>query len=77
MIGYDYIMCIHMANRFRNKLIHIYLHADEDNFLKSYSEKNYLSVSELIRGWIHEVMKKEGYSMNEPLYPEPNKREVK
>ena len=30
----------YMAKRFRTKLIHIYLHEEEDKFLKSYADKN-------------------------------------
>ncbi|MGH7908558.1 MAG: hypothetical protein ACRENW_01765 [Thermodesulfobacteriota bacterium] len=56
--------------RFRPKLIHIYLHTEEDKFVKEYAERNYLTVSELIRGWIHEVMKREGYKISEPSLPE-------
>ncbi|MDA2921225.1 hypothetical protein MYX76_17330 [Desulfobacterota bacterium AH_259_B03_O07] len=52
--------------RFRPNLIHIYLHQEEDKFLRSYAESNFLTVSELVRGWIHEVMKHEGYKINEP-----------
>jgi len=62
-----------MAKRLRPKLIHIYLHPDEDKFLRSYAEKNYLSVSELVRGWIHEVMKMEGVEITEPKNPERNR----
>lgn len=62
-----------MANRFRPNLIHIYLHPEESKFLKSYSDSNMLTVSELIRGWIHEVMKREGYEIKEPSLPEPSK----
>lgn len=59
-----------MAKRFRPNMIHIYLHPDEDNFVKKYAEDNYVTVSELIRGWIHEVMKIEGYEIKEPKNPE-------
>ncbi len=59
-----------MQKRFRPKLIHIYLHAEEDKFLKSYAEDNFLTVSELIRGWIHQTMKNEGYEIKEPIYHE-------
>ena len=55
--------------RFRPKLIHIYLHLDEDSFLRSYAERNFLTVSELIRGWLHEAMKNEGYEIKEPSLP--------
>ena len=53
-------------------MIHIYLHEEENKFLKQYANENLLSVSELIRGWLHEVMKKEGYILKEPQIPEPN-----
>ncbi len=66
-----------MAKRFRSKLIHIYVHPEEDKFLKSYAEKNFLTVSELIRGWMREVMKREGFEIIEPSNPEDKKREAK
>jgi hypothetical protein len=50
-------------------MIHTYLHPEEDKFIKDYAERNFLTVSELIRGWIHETMKNEGYDMKEPLIP--------
>jgi len=56
--------------RFRPNLIHIYLHQEEDKFLRSYAESNFLTVSELVRGWIHELMKREGYEIQEPSLPE-------
>ncbi len=56
--------------RFRPNLIHVYLHPEEDKFVKKYAERNYLSVSELIRGWIHKVMKRERYEIKEPSIPE-------
>jgi hypothetical protein len=59
-----------MVRRFRPTLIHIYLHPDEDKFLKKYASRNYLTVSELVRGWMHEVMKREGYEIKEPSMPE-------
>lgn len=45
-----------MPKRFRNKLIHIYLHEEKDKFLKNYANKNLATVSELFRGWLHEVL---------------------
>lgn len=59
-----------MAKRFRPNMIHIYLHTEEDKFLRSYADTNYLTVSELIRGWVHEVMKREGYEIQEPSLPD-------
>ena len=53
--------------------MHVFLHPEEDRFLKSYAESNYLTVSELIRGWMHEVMKREGYVIKEPSLPESKK----
>ena len=50
-------------------MIHIYLHPEEDKFIKDYAKQNFLTVSELIRGWIHETMKLEGYEINEPTLP--------
>ena len=63
-----------MSNRLRPKLIHIYLHKDEDKFLRNYAEKNYLTVAELFRGWLHEVMKREGLDIKEPALPEPSNK---
>ncbi len=57
------------ANRFRPNMIHTYLHPEEDKFIKDYAERNFLTVSELIRGWFHEVMKINGYDIKEPLIP--------
>jgi len=37
-------------------------------------KKNLLSASELFRGWLHEVMKNEGYEIKEPLNPEKIKK---
>jgi hypothetical protein len=54
-------------------MIHTYLHPEEDKFIKDYAEKNFLTVSELIRGWIHETMKSEGYDIKETTLPESSK----
>jgi len=40
-------------------MIHIFLHSEEDKFVREYAEKNYLAVAELIRVWIHVIMKRE------------------
>lgn len=61
-------------NRLRPKLIHIYLHEDEDKFLRDYAEKNYLTVAEVFRGWLHEIMKRERYEITEPSLPETVKK---
>ena len=61
-------------NRLRPKLIHIYLHEEEDKFFRNYAEKNYLTVAEVFRGWLHEVMKREGHEIAEPLLPETSKK---
>ena len=52
--------------RIRTKLFQVWLHPQELKFLSDYAEENLLSNSELIRGWIHEVMKREGYKFKEP-----------
>jgi len=56
------------SKRFRPNLIHVYLHLEEDKFVRNYAEKNFLSVSELIRGWIHECTKRERYKIKEPSF---------
>jgi len=56
--------------RIRTKLFQVWLHPRESEFLTNYAEKNMLTASETIRGWIHEVMKLEGYKINEPRNPE-------
>ena len=58
------------TKRLRPNLIHIYLHPEENKFIKDYAEQNFLTVSELVRGWIHETMKREGYEINEPSLPD-------
>jgi len=63
-----------MVKRLRPKLIHIYLHEEEDKFLRQYANMNYLTVAELFRGWLHEVMNREGCEIKEPLLPEKYKR---
>jgi len=53
--------------RIRTKLFQVWLHPKELKFLSDYAEENLLNSSELVRGWIHEVMKREGYKFKEPL----------
>jgi len=55
--------------RIRTKLFQVWLHPQELKFLSDYSEENLLNNSELVRGWIHEVMKSEGYELKEPHLP--------
>ena len=59
--------------RLRTKMFQAWLHPREYEFLASYAEENMLTASELVRGWIHEVMKREGLEMKEPSLPEPSK----
>jgi len=56
--------------RIRTKLFQVWLHPTELNFLNDYSEQNLSTASEIIRGWIHAVMKREGYEIKEPSLPE-------
>ena len=51
----------------------VWLDSEEMEFVHKYANENHLMVSELIRGWIHEVMKREGYEIKEPSLPEPSK----
>jgi len=62
--------------RIRTKLFQVWLHPKELKFLSDYAEENLLNSSELVRGWIHEVMKREGYELNEPQFLE-NKQKGK
>ena len=59
------------------KRLQVWLDETEYEFIQQYAKENHLMVSELIRGWIHEVMKREGYVIKEPTLPEPNKRRSK
>ena len=52
--------------RIRTKLFQVWLHPKELKFLSDYAEENMLTSSEVVRGWIHEVMKREGYKIKEP-----------
>ncbi len=56
--------------RLREKMFRVWLNDKEFEFLYSYSEKNMLTASELFRGWLHEVMKREGFDLKEPSLPE-------
>ena len=59
-----------MRRRLKDRKLQMWVDSDEFGFLWEYSKKNHLTVSELIRGWIHEVMKREGYAIIEPFLPE-------
>lgn len=55
---------------FEKKRMQVWLDETEFSFVQQYAKENHLMVSELIRGWIHEVMKREGYVLKEPSLPE-------
>ncbi len=54
----------------KNKKLQVWLDTEEYEFLQTYSRSNHITVAELIRGWIHEVMKREGFDLKEPSMPE-------
>jgi len=56
--------------RIRTKLFHVWLHPKELEFLNEYAEKNMSTSSEVVRGWLREIMKREGYEIKEPSLPE-------
>jgi len=58
-----------MRDKIKDKRLQVWLDTDEFDCLQKYARKNHLTISELIRGWIHEVMKTEGYEIKEPLLP--------
>ena len=41
--------------------------------LTNYAEENMMTASETVRGWIHEVMKREGFVIKEPSLPQTSK----
>ncbi|MEE8135634.1 MAG: hypothetical protein V3T52_00520 [Thermodesulfobacteriota bacterium] len=53
------------------KRMQVWLDQVEYKFIQGYAKENHLMVSELIRGWIHEIMKREGFVIKEPSLPEP------
>ncbi len=59
-----------MRDKIKDKRLQVWLDTDEFDCLQKYARKNHLTISELIRGWIHEVMKREDYEIKEPLLPE-------
>jgi hypothetical protein len=58
-----------MRKKLKENKLQVWVDSHEMNSLRTYAESNHLTVSELIRGWIHEVMKREGYYLKEPLLP--------
>jgi len=63
-----------MREKYKDRKLQVWLDSDEFGFLQEYAKENHLNVSELIRGWIHEVMRREGFKIKEPLIPESNKK---
>ncbi len=65
--------------RIRTKLFRVWLHPKELKFLNDYADKNMCTSSEVVRGWLREIMKREGYEIKEPSLPEskPKKKGVK
>ena len=60
-------------------MFQVWLHPREYEFLTAYAEENMLTASETVRGWLHEVMRREGFVIKEPTLPETSntKKEVK
>ncbi|MDA2918398.1 hypothetical protein MYX76_02690 [Desulfobacterota bacterium AH_259_B03_O07] len=63
--------------RIRTKLFRVWLHEKELEFLSNYAEENMFTASEVIRALIHQLMKREGYKLKEPLLPEKKKKRRK
>ncbi len=53
--------------RIRTKLFSLWLHEKELEFLKDYSEKSYMTSSEVVRSLLRQLMKQEGVEIKEPL----------
>jgi len=60
--------------RIRTKMFRVWLHPEELDFLNAYSESNMLTAAEVVRGWIHVVMRREGYEIKEPSLPEKSRK---
>jgi len=58
-----------MKQKLKRKRFQVWLDGTELYFIYKHAESNHLTGSELIRGWIHEVMKREGYEIKEPSLP--------
>jgi len=65
-----YNICTMRVKRIRTKMFQVWLHPNEFEFLTNYAEENMLTASETVRGWIHEVMRREGFNIKEPSLPE-------
>jgi len=52
--------------RIRTKLFSLWLHEKELEFLKDYSEKSYMTSSEVMRSLLRQLMKQEGVEIKEP-----------
>ena len=52
--------------RIRTKLFSLWLHEKELEFLKDYSEKSYMTSSEVMRSLLRQLMKQEGVKLKEP-----------
>ena len=59
-----------MKQQSKQKRFQVWLDEIELGFIHKYAEQNHMTGSELIRGWIHEVMKREGFDIKEPSLPE-------
>jgi len=65
-----------MRKKLKDKKLQVWLDKTEFKFLEKYSHGNHFTVSETVRGWIHEVMKREGYQITEPSLPELNQERI-
>jgi hypothetical protein len=63
-----------MREKLKDRKLQMWVDSDQFSFLQRYSKRNHLTISELIRGWIHEVMKREGYNITEPSLPAQNSK---
>jgi len=61
-----------MRHKVKQKRFQVWLDQTELDFIYNYAKSNHMTGSELIRGWIHNVMKREGYDIIEPKDPEGN-----
>lgn len=62
-----------MRKKIKQQRLQVWVDQTEMRFLHKYSEQNHMTVSELIRGWVHEAMKREGYNIKEPSLPKLKK----